>query len=61
MEEHAHRKNIERFEHDLLLETDPARCALLKGLLRNERGQLERVVAAKAAELKAGAKPSNLL
>jgi len=59
MEEYAHRKNIERFEHDLLLETDPARRALLKGLLRDERAHLESAVAAKIAERKPEAKPSN--
>lgn len=50
MEEYAHRKNIERFEHELRFEVDPARRDLLGRLLRDERVLLDRAIAAKMAE-----------
>lgn len=48
MEEYAHRKNIERFEHDLENEADPGQRDLIERLLRTEREQLARVLRDKA-------------
>ena len=43
MEEWAHRQNIEHFEKDLRVVTDPERRRLLLDLLRREQASLKRL------------------
>jgi hypothetical protein len=43
MEEWAHRKNIERFERDLVSEADPQKRRRLQEYLEAERGRLAEI------------------